>query len=52
MKSMGRPPERTGSDNDWQTIGSERDAYLTLYGKKEARDGRKMGHITRLKPRS
>ncbi|NHK26730.1 5-(carboxyamino)imidazole ribonucleotide synthase [Parvularcula flava] len=38
--------------DDWQTIGSERDAYLTLYGKKEARNGRKMGHVTRLKPRS
>ncbi len=41
-------------------IGAEADAWeslsragaLHLYGKKQARPGRKMGHITRLKPRS
>jgi 5-(carboxyamino)imidazole ribonucleotide synthase len=41
-------------------IGAEADAWealaksgaLHLYGKKEARTGRKMGHVTRLKPRS
>jgi len=41
-------------------IGAEADAWealaksgaLHLYGKKEARPGRKMGHVTRLKPRS
>ena len=40
-------------------IGAEADAWealaktgaLHLYGKKEARPGRKMGHVTRLKPR-
>jgi len=39
-------------------IGAEADAWqalaktgaLHLYGKKEARPGRKMGHLTRLKP--
>ncbi len=41
-------------------IGAEADAWeslartgaLHLYGKREARPGRKMGHVTRLKPRS
>ena len=41
-------------------IGAEADAWealaksgaLHLYGKKEARPGRKMGHVTRLKPRN
>jgi 5-(carboxyamino)imidazole ribonucleotide synthase len=41
-------------------IGAEADAWealaksgaLHLYGKKEARPGRKMGHVTRLKPRA
>jgi 5-(carboxyamino)imidazole ribonucleotide synthase len=41
-------------------IGAEAEAWealaksgaLHLYGKKEARPGRKMGHVTRLKPRS
>ena len=41
-------------------IGAEADAWealaktgaLHLYGKKEARPGRKMGHVTRLKPKS
>ncbi len=30
----------------------EKDAVLHLYGKKEARPGRKMGHVTRIKPRA
>ena len=30
----------------------EPDARLHLYGKAEARKGRKMGHVTRLTPRS
>ncbi|PWL16847.1 5-(carboxyamino)imidazole ribonucleotide synthase [Falsochrobactrum shanghaiense] len=33
-------------------ILSEPDAVLQLYGKKEARPGRKMGHVTRIRPRS
>ena len=36
----------------WLEILSDPDAKLHLYGKAEARDGRKMGHVTRLKPKS
>ncbi len=32
--------------NDWQKYASQPNAKLHLYGKKEARDGRKMGHVT------
>lgn len=35
--------------NDWPTFLAEGDAHLHLYGKNEARPGRKMGHVTRLK---
>ncbi|OFX11847.1 MAG: 5-(carboxyamino)imidazole ribonucleotide synthase [Alphaproteobacteria bacterium RIFOXYD12_FULL_60_8] len=42
-----------GDDIDgWKTFLSEPHACLHLYGKKEAKPGRKMGHVTRLKPRS
>jgi 5-(carboxyamino)imidazole ribonucleotide synthase len=34
--------------NDWRTILSDADSHLHLYGKHEARPGRKMGHVTRL----
>jgi 5-(carboxyamino)imidazole ribonucleotide synthase len=34
----------------WAEIVAERGADLHLYGKGEARPGRKMGHVTRLKP--
>ena len=37
---------------DWRTILAEPGACLHLYGKAEARPGRKMGHVTRLTPRS
>lgn len=41
-----------GDDIDnWAAILGEPNAKLHLYGKKEARPGRKMGHVTRLKPR-
>ncbi len=41
-----------GHDIDgWADILSEPKAKLHLYGKTEARDGRKMGHVTRLFPR-
>jgi 5-(carboxyamino)imidazole ribonucleotide synthase len=33
---------------DWRRIAAEPGASLHLYGKREARDGRKMGHVTRL----
>ena len=35
---------------DWARLAAEPGACLHLYGKREARDGRKMGHVTRLKP--
>ena len=36
--------------SNWQQFLAEPDVYLHLYGKREARIGRKMGHVTRLKP--
>ncbi|MFW2850437.1 5-(carboxyamino)imidazole ribonucleotide synthase [Sphingomonas sp. TX0543] len=33
----------------WPELLAEPDAHLHLYGKREARPGRKMGHVTRLK---
>jgi 5-(carboxyamino)imidazole ribonucleotide synthase len=38
--------------NAWPTLAADRDLCLHLYGKREARPGRKMGHVTRLVPRS
>ena len=35
---------------DWQRLAAEPGACLHLYGKHHARDGRKMGHVTRLLP--
>jgi 5-(carboxyamino)imidazole ribonucleotide synthase len=37
--------------NQWPEILRDREAKLHLYGKAEARPGRKMGHVTRLKPK-
>lgn len=38
-----------GADaSDWQAILSDPAAHLHLYGKRDARPGRKMGHVTRL----
>jgi 5-(carboxyamino)imidazole ribonucleotide synthase len=34
----------------WQEIAAEPGARLHLYGKREVRPGRKMGHVTRLSP--
>jgi 5-(carboxyamino)imidazole ribonucleotide synthase len=40
-----------GDDVDnWPALLAEPGARLHLYGKAEARPGRKMGHVTRLKP--
>ncbi len=40
-----------GSDiENWQKLAAAPDTALHLYGKKESREGRKMGHITRLLP--
>lgn len=36
--------------NQWPEILQEPNAHLHLYGKKETRPGRKMGHVTRLFP--
>jgi 5-(carboxyamino)imidazole ribonucleotide synthase len=32
----------------WRELLADRSAHLHLYGKKDARSGRKMGHVTRL----
>ena len=37
-----------GQALDWPRLAAERGACLHLYGKREARAGRKMGHVTRL----
>jgi 5-(carboxyamino)imidazole ribonucleotide synthase len=39
-----------GEVNQWREILRDPEAKLHLYGKAEARPGRKMGHVTRLKP--
>ncbi|MEL6196488.1 MAG: 5-(carboxyamino)imidazole ribonucleotide synthase [Pseudomonadota bacterium] len=36
----------------WQRLAADSSAALHLYGKAEARPGRKMGHVTRLAPRT
>ncbi len=36
---------------DWARLAAEPGAALHLYGKAQARPGRKMGHVTRLSPR-
>lgn len=42
-----------GNDvNDWARIAAEPGAHLHLYGKGEARPGRKMGHVTRVSHRA
>ena len=35
---------------DWQALASEPGAALHLYGKRAVRPGRKMGHVTRVRP--
>ena len=36
--------------DDWQALAADPSARVWLYGKREARDGRKMGHVNRLRP--
>ena len=36
----------------WRTLAAEPGTVLHLYGKRQARPGRKMGHFTRLSPRT
>ena len=38
-----------GEAEEWRAILAEPGAHLHLYGKTEARQGRKMGHVTRLR---
>jgi len=41
-----------GDDIDaWARFAAEPQTGVHLYGKKEARPGRKMGHVTRISPR-
>jgi 5-(carboxyamino)imidazole ribonucleotide synthase len=35
--------------DDWAALAADPDARLHLYGKRDARTGRKMGHVTRLR---
>jgi 5-(carboxyamino)imidazole ribonucleotide synthase len=37
--------------HDWEKLAAEPGTALHLYGKAEARSGRKMGHINRIRPR-
>ncbi len=37
--------------DDWPRLAADPNACVHLYGKGEARPGRKMGHVTRMKPR-
>jgi 5-(carboxyamino)imidazole ribonucleotide synthase len=40
-----------GDDVDrWPALAADPRARLWLYGKREARPGRKMGHVNRLRP--
>ena len=42
-----------GADVDkWRALAAEPGTAVHLYGKAEARPGRKMGHVTRLFPKS
>jgi 5-(carboxyamino)imidazole ribonucleotide synthase len=36
--------------DDWKALAADPSARLWLYGKREAREGRKMGHVNRLRP--
>jgi 5-(carboxyamino)imidazole ribonucleotide synthase len=35
---------------DWKTFAGEPETRVWLYGKDEAKPGRKMGHVNRLSP--
>jgi len=41
---------RGGADPDWEAVLRHPGAHLHLYGKREARPGRKMGHVTVCEP--
>jgi 5-(carboxyamino)imidazole ribonucleotide synthase len=40
------------SVEDWRELAAEPGARVHLYGKSEMRPGRKMGHVTRIRPRA
>lgn len=40
-----------GDAHDWPALAADPNAHLHLYGKRDVRDGRKMGHVTRLRSR-
>lgn len=49
--SAARMENLIGADaNRWQKLAAEPGACVHLYGKGEAREGRKMGHVNRLSP--
>jgi len=51
--SDARMTNLIGGDVDaWARLAAEPHAGVHLYGKREARPGRKMGHVTRISPRS
>ena len=55
MKANHWEPEDVPMARDveqWREILKDPGAKLHLYGKAEARPGRKMGHVTRLSPKS
>jgi 5-(carboxyamino)imidazole ribonucleotide synthase len=58
LGDVGRHSDATmtnliGADADeWQTLAAEPGAAVHLYGKAEARPGRKMGHVTRITPKT
>ena len=41
-----------GEADAWQALAQEPQAGLHLYGKAESRPGRKMGHVTKIRPLS
>ncbi len=47
-----RPCVIAGATADWPALAAESGARLHLYGKAEARPGRKMGHVNRIRPRA
>lgn len=38
--------------SDWRALAADEHICLHLYGKRETRNGRKMGHVNRLKPKT
>jgi 5-(carboxyamino)imidazole ribonucleotide synthase len=38
-----------GDASAWAQVAADPTAHLHLYGKRDARAGRKMGHVTKLK---